>query len=156
MSKMICQNWETCQNPCLHKDFHEKMMMCDKKSEPCANCAEADENAKHIESWVGFDLDGTLAEYHGWKGKDHIGAPIPKTMAIAKEYIRKGVKIKIFTARAEFADQIPPIKAWCLENGLGDIEVTNIKDRGMIDLFDDRCHRVETNTGKVWGWVYSE
>ena len=23
------------------------------------------------------DLDGTLAEHHGWKGVDHIGKPIP-------------------------------------------------------------------------------
>ena len=27
--------------------------------------------------WIGVDLDGTLAEYHGWKGSEHIGPPIP-------------------------------------------------------------------------------
>lgn len=26
--------------------------------------------------WIGVDLDGTLAEYHGWKGVDHIGPPV--------------------------------------------------------------------------------
>ena len=26
--------------------------------------------------WYGFDLDGTLAKYDGWKGIDHIGEPV--------------------------------------------------------------------------------
>ena len=28
--------------------------------------------------WYGFDLDGTLAKYDGWKGIDHIGARSPR------------------------------------------------------------------------------
>lgn len=28
------------------------------------------------QGWLGVDLDGTLAEYTGWKGASHIGAPI--------------------------------------------------------------------------------
>jgi hypothetical protein len=35
-------------------------------------------------SWVGVDLDGTLAEYHGFKGPEHIGKPIPKMVARVK------------------------------------------------------------------------
>lgn len=27
------------------------------------------------QGWIGVDLDGTLAEYHGWKGAEHIGQP---------------------------------------------------------------------------------
>src|SRR5262245_48902352 len=27
--------------------------------------------------WIGVDLDGTLAEYHGWKGIEHIDRPVP-------------------------------------------------------------------------------
>lgn len=26
-----------------------------------------------IERWIGVDLDGTLAEYDGWRGWKHIG-----------------------------------------------------------------------------------
>lgn len=26
--------------------------------------------------WIGVDLDGTLAEYHGWQGPDNIGSPV--------------------------------------------------------------------------------
>ena len=28
-----------------------------------------------IEFWIGVDLGGTLAEYHGWIGIHHIGNP---------------------------------------------------------------------------------
>lgn len=29
-----------------------------------------------FKGWIGVDLDGTLAEYDGWKGPDEIGAPV--------------------------------------------------------------------------------
>lgn len=34
--------------------------------------------------WIGVDLDGTLAEYTGWKGVEHIGEPI--TPICTKDY----------------------------------------------------------------------
>ena len=27
--------------------------------------------------WIGADLDGTLAEYHGWSADGSIGNPVP-------------------------------------------------------------------------------
>lgn len=99
--------------------------------------------------WIGVDLDGTLAEYHGWKGAEHIGEPIPAMLELVKQWQSKGQNVKIFTARAVVPEQIPFVKAWALEHGLGDIEVVNYKDYGMIDLYDDRCHQVEKNTGRV-------
>ena len=36
--------------------------------------------------WIGVDLDGTLAEYHGWQGIEHIGEPIPKMMARVRRW----------------------------------------------------------------------
>lgn len=50
--------------------------------------------------WIGFDLDGTLATYDGWKGWDHIGDPIQKTVDLAKSFIAKGIEVRILTARA--------------------------------------------------------
>lgn len=99
--------------------------------------------------WIGFDLDGTLAEYTEWKGADHIGKPIEPIIRIAKQYIEQGYTIKIFTARACVPEQIPPVKKWCIENGLGDLEVTNQKDFGMILLYDDRCVQVMPNKGII-------
>lgn len=102
-----------------------------------------------MEAWIGVDLDGTLAHYEGWKGRDHIGEPIPAMMERVKQWLDEGQKIKIFTARACARDHIPPVKEWLKKNGLPDLEVTNCKDFGMVALYDDRCIQVITNTGQM-------
>jgi hypothetical protein len=52
------------------------------------------------QGWIGVDLDGTLAHYDGWKGADHIGAPIPAMVERVKGWLAEGKTVKIFTARA--------------------------------------------------------
>lgn len=102
------------------------------------------------EPWIGVDLDGTLAEYHGWFGIDHIGNPIKPMVDRVKRWIEAGVKVKIFTARVcngELAIQY--IKDWLIVNGLPDIEITNQKDFSMVELWDDRCVCVKQNTGEI-------
>lgn len=99
--------------------------------------------------WVGFDLDGTLAFYDGWKGPDHIGAPIMPMIAVLRAHIDAGDECKIFTARATIPDQVPPVKAWLVAQGLPELEVTNVKDFSMRLLYDDRCKQVRTNTGEI-------
>lgn len=47
---------------------------------------------------VAVDLDGVLAEYHGWEGSDHIGPPLPGALEFAKS-IAKLADIVIFTSR---------------------------------------------------------
>ncbi len=42
--------------------------------------------------WIGVDLDGTLAEYHGWVSPDNIGKPIPQMVARVKNLIAEGRK----------------------------------------------------------------
>jgi len=102
--------------------------------------------------WHGVDLDGTLAEWHGFKGDTHIGKPIPKMLARVKKWLDKGEKVKIVTARVSKGESEATkraIEKWC-EKYLGQkLEVTNEKDFLMIDLWDDRARRVEENTGKV-------
>ena len=49
--------------------------------------------------WYGFDLDGTLAVYDGWRGMSHIGDPIPQILHVMKELHRVGEIVKIVTAR---------------------------------------------------------
>lgn len=46
---------------------------------------------------------------------------------------------------------IAPVREWLRKHGLGDLEVTNMKDFDMELLFDDRCRQVETNTGRIIG-----
>jgi len=97
--------------------------------------------------WIGVDLDGTLAHYTGWKGSDHIGDPIQPMLERVKRWISEGQEVKIFTARAYLEDQIKPIEEWLEKHGIGGLAITNIKDFGMIELWDDRCVRVMANTG---------
>ena len=49
--------------------------------------------------WYGFDLDGTLAKYDGWKGIDHIGEPVKPMVDLIKEMRNEGKVVKILTAR---------------------------------------------------------
>lgn len=103
------------------------------------------------EGWIGVDLDGTLAEYYGWRRVDYIGPPIPLMMARVKKWISEGKRVKIFTARICDPKALPHIIHWLEGHGLGDLEVTNIKDYGMVELWDDRCVCIEPNTGKILG-----
>jgi len=36
-----------------------------------------------------------------------------------------------------------------IDNGLPELEVTNVKDFAMIELWDDRCKQVIINTGEL-------
>lgn len=101
-----------------------------------------------MSGWIGVDLDGTLAEYGTWKGPDHIGAPIPRMMDRVRAWLAAGKTVKIFTARACIPDQVPPVRAWLERHGLAGLEVTNIKDFTMAELWDDRAIQVEMNTGR--------
>lgn len=106
--------------------------------------------------WIGFDLDGTLAEYHGWRGIMHIGKPIQRIGDLAKRLHSDGKEIRIVTARvAPGEDPVKTILAraiiasWCREN-LGFVPpITHEKDALMETLYDDRVHAVEQNTGRV-------
>ena len=51
------------------------------------------------EGWYGFDLDGTLAKYDGWKGLDNIGEPIKPMVDLVKQMHAEGKVVKILTAR---------------------------------------------------------
>lgn len=98
--------------------------------------------------WVGVDLDGTLAHDTGWKGRDHIGAPIPEMLERVKRMLRSGVRVKIFTARATDPRCIPPIRAWLMTHGLPELEITNAKDFDCVEFYDDRAIEVIHNTGR--------
>lgn len=117
-----------------------------------------DTHGSNGEEWVGFDLDGTLAKYDGWKGIDHIGDPVAPMVVVAKLLHLLGKKIKILTARVaprrdgEGGDKARKyVEDWCRKN-LGFVpEITYEKDASMAALFDDRAVAVEQNTGKVLG-----
>jgi hypothetical protein len=113
--------------------------------------------------WIGVDLDGTLAHYDGWRGEDHIGAPIAAMVARVKAWRAEGREVRIFTARVfepwaiENGFHIAPItkrevarviEDWCAEH-LGEVlPIVYMKDYGMVELWDDRAVQVIPNTGQ--------
>ena len=125
--------------------------------------------------WYGFDLDGTLAKYDGWKGIDHIGEPVEMMVARIKKMHDEGKVVKILTARVaprrledgtigeQFTWLTPApssdpaakytatqyIQDWCEEVAqLGFIpEIVYQKDHLMLELYDDRVKQVVPNEG---------
>lgn len=58
-----------------------------------------DTHGQQGEGWYGFDLDGTLAKYDGWKGIDNIGEPVKPMVDLIKRMHEEGKVVKILTAR---------------------------------------------------------
>jgi hypothetical protein len=102
--------------------------------------------------WIGVDLDGTLAHdvggSRGSRSLEEIGSPIKPMVDRLRNWIAEGKTVKIFTARASSPHQVVKVKKWLAEHGLPDLEVTNVKDLRMIELWDDRCVQVMTNSGQ--------
>lgn len=113
--------------------------------------SEKKERLENKRGWIGYDLDGTLAFYDGWKGPEHIGEPIVPMLEHLKRRLREGWEVRIFTARAFDPVQIPFVHDWLVKHGLPRLAVTNVKDFAMVTLFDDRCKQVECNTGRIIG-----
>jgi hypothetical protein len=111
-----------------------------------------------MSGWIGVDLDGTLARYDGmWQGPTHIGAPIPAMVERVKQWLEQGREVRIFTARVtqdktrnaadtELISQ--HIRLWCQQHLGAVLQITNVKDFGMVELWDDRAVRVQANTGQ--------
>ncbi len=106
-----------------------------------------------MSGWVGVDLDGTLAYYNGWKGGSHIGDPIPLMFKRVQNWLADGMTVKLFTARVAVPEPdrskvIKAIHEWCERHGLPRLDITNVKDIAMAELWDDRAVQVVHNTGQ--------
>jgi phosphoglycolate phosphatase-like HAD superfamily hydrolase len=99
--------------------------------------------------WYAFDLDGTLAHYDGWHGSTHVGRPVKKMVERVKQYLADGKDCRIFTARASETDPkvFEAIQKWCEKHIGAVLPITNMKDYGMIELWDDRAVQVVPNEG---------
>ncbi len=116
--------------------------------------------------WIGVDLDGTLAEWHPGQNIWTIGKPIPTMVDRVKIWLLQNREVKIVTARVAASGirnddgdlddtqfsikQRKMIQNWCMEHIGATLEVRSGKDFLMIELWDDRCVKVETNTGQIY------
>lgn len=109
------------------------------------------ESNRRGRAWIGVDLDGTLAEYHGWVSIEHIGDPVPPMLERVKAWLGEGIEVRIFTARVSHPagrrDASRAIGDWCEKHGLPRLRITSTKDFDMIELWDDRAVRVGINSG---------
>jgi hypothetical protein len=104
--------------------------------------------------WIGVDLDGTLAEYHDNIVGNMIGKVVEPMKSLILDWIEEGIEVKIFTARLTTGDKntaIKNIQNWLVKNGMPKLDVTNVKDYYMMELYDDRAVQVEFNTGVIYG-----
>lgn len=113
-------------------------------------------------AWVGFDLDGTLADTsEGFKGWQHIGPPIASMIEKVKFFLDQGTRVKIFTARVgslslawnkvtkEEVEKV--VKDWCKEHIGQELEVTAEKDLCLIRFYDDASVQIMPNAGLLVG-----
>ena len=120
------------------------------------------------------DLDGTLANYDGWKGIEHIGAPVPLMVERVMKWITDERDVRIFTARV-FPETCLEDVTFCADftpatwNGTGDmgdrllaglhvrewckvhlgrvLPITCRKDMKVVEIWDDRAVSVVPNRG---------
>lgn len=106
------------------------------------------------ESYIGVDLDGTLA-LHGttWDGIS-VHAPIPRMVERVKGWLNEGTNVRIITARVapintpeRIAEQTERIEKWCEEHLGRKLPVQAYKCYNMIELWDDRAIQVARDSG---------
>lgn len=108
-----------------------------------------------MSEWIGVDLDGTLAEYHG-PSQAGIGAPVPAMVERVRKWLAAGIEARIITARVSSKVdvtnryyQLRMIQTFCEQHLGRKLEVTAEKDYEMLELWDDRAVGVECNTGRI-------
>jgi len=99
--------------------------------------------------WIGVELDATLARYEDWSDPDHLGEPVAPMVERVRSWFRRGIEVRIFTARAcrASAEDIARIEDWAEERIGHRLRVTCSKDYGMIQFWDDRAVSVAPNDG---------
>ncbi len=105
---------------------------------------------------IAIDLDGTLAEYHGFQGLEHIGAPLTGAVAACKVLAAAGHSLMVFSCRTCDAPTIGPssirnerevaaaaIAKWLAGNGFPQMSVWTGDGKPFADVYiDDRALRV--------------
>lgn len=112
--------------------------------------------SENIAFWIGVDFDGTLVKQAKYPA---VGPPVMKMVREVRNWVKNGVKvddypeiikvIKIFTARAGDAKQRAIVQAWTKKYLGKTLEVTNVKDSGLVRIVDNIAVRVEKDKGTI-------
>lgn len=100
---------------------------------------------------IACDLDGTLAEYNGWKGIGHIGQVIAPVRDAIYNAQKSGAEVWIYTARVsdpeEHDEATKAIASWLIENKINVMGITSTKHKFFTEFWDDRAFQVVKNQG---------
>lgn len=100
---------------------------------------------------IAVDLDGTLAQYDGWKGIDHIGCVIPEVANAMERAQAEGAEVHLFTARVsdpeDAAEAHQVISKWAEANHFNFASITAVKHKFFTEFWDDRAIQVIKNKG---------
>ena len=103
----------------------------------------------------GVDLDGTLAEYHGFVAPDSIGRPVPRMAERVRRWLDAGDVVDVFTARVHpsHGEEVvstarSAIEAWFREHFGTGAAVTCEKHPKWDDYWDDKAVQVVENSGE--------
>ena len=105
---------------------------------------------------IALDLDKTIAFYEGhWKATK-VGEPILPMVERVKEWLNKGYRVTIFTARLDreegsedYEKQINMITEFLKRAGLPNLPKTATKLREFTHFIDDRAWNCEANKGII-------
>lgn len=126
------------------------------------------ENMQGPRGWIAVDMDGTVAEYHGWTKWNEFGPPIPAMIQRIRGWLADGHDVRIFTARVSLPQDDTKeqtcyktgekftsvmmkhaIAEYC-EKHIGQrLRSQCYKDLHTIEIWDDRAVGVEANTGRT-------
>jgi hypothetical protein len=98
------------------------------------------------DGWIGVDFDGVLSFYDGYRGDDHVGEPIEPMVRQVRKWLAEGRDVRIFTARKPH----PAIRKFSMDNFGKILPITNVKDRHMQMLLDDRAVGIRRNEGEPY------
>lgn len=100
---------------------------------------------------IAVDLDGTLAQYDGWKGIGHIGCVIPEVANAMERAQAEGAEVHLFTARVsdpeDAAEAHQVISKWAEANHFSFASITAVKHKFFTEFWDDRAIQVIKNEG---------
>ena len=100
---------------------------------------------------IAVDLDGTLAQYDGWKGIDHIGPVIPEVANAMEQAQAEGAEVHLFTSRVsdpeDAAEAHQVISKWAEANHFNFASITAVKHKFFTEFWDDRAIQVIKNQG---------
>lgn len=96
-------------------------------------------------STIAIDFDGVLSAYTGWKGYGApLDPPVEGAFQAIRDYQDAGLKVTIYTTRADSIESISRIERWLTQHGMehrrsDKIEITNKKPPAILYL-DDRAY----------------